>query len=91
MRDHRQPVGEPFVDIVSHILGTIRADVVAEGHPGGHDQMLRAEIHGEQFEKLVKSDAKVASKFLVGILREVGAVTRASSAQIKKILSAARK
>ena len=42
------------------------------------------------FEKLLKSDPKVAAKFLQGILREVGAVTRASSAQIKKILSATR-
>lgn len=42
------------------------------------------------FEKLMKSDSKVAAKFLAGILREVGAVTRASGAQIKKILSATR-
>lgn len=43
-----------------------------------------------EFEKLMKSDAKVAAKFLQGILREVGAVARASSAQIKKLLAAKR-
>lgn len=42
------------------------------------------------FEKLIKSNPKVAAKFLLGVLREVGAVARASSAQIKKILAAKR-
>ncbi len=42
------------------------------------------------FEKLLKSDPKVAAKFLQGILREVGAVARAGAAQIKKILAQAK-
>jgi CRP-like cAMP-binding protein len=47
-------------------------------------------IARDDFEKLLKSDPKVAAKFLQGILKEVGAVARASGAQIKKILSATR-
>ncbi|HVO30366.1 MAG TPA: cyclic nucleotide-binding domain-containing protein [bacterium] len=42
------------------------------------------------FEKLLKSNPRVAAKFLQGILREIGAVARASSAQIKKLLAATR-
>ena len=43
-----------------------------------------------EFEKLLKAHPKVAAKFLAGILREIGAVARASSVQIKKILAAKR-
>ena len=44
-----------------------------------------------EFEKLVKAHPKVAAKFLMGILREIGNVARASSVQIKKILAAVPK
>jgi len=47
-------------------------------------------IQRAEFEKLLKSDPKVAAKFLQGILREVGAVARAGAAQIKKILAQAK-
>ena len=47
-------------------------------------------ISKADFEKLMKSDPKVAAKFLSGILREVGAVARAGAAQIKKILAHAK-
>lgn len=43
------------------------------------------------FEKLLLSDPSVAAKFLRGILREVGAVARASGVQIKKILASTRR
>lgn len=44
-------------------------------------------ITRDDFEKLLKSDPKVAARFLQGILREVGTVARAGAAQIKKILA----
>ena len=62
---------------------------LVSAHAGAEGARVLVISRGD-FEKLLKSDPKVAAKFLSGILREVGAVTRASSAQIKKILSAAR-
>lgn len=57
---------------------------------GGAEGARVLVIGRSDFEKLMKSDPKVAAKFLAGILREVGAVTRASGAQIKKLISATR-
>ena len=44
-------------------------------------------ITRDDFEKLLKSEPKVAARFLQGILREVGTVARAGAVQIKKILA----
>ena len=53
MRCHRQPVGEPLVDLVGYVLGPVGADLVAEGDLGAHDEVFRPEVHGAQVEKLV--------------------------------------
>jgi hypothetical protein len=53
VRDHRQPGGEPRVDLVGDVLGPVGADLIAEGHLRGHDETFRPEVHGAQVEKLV--------------------------------------
>ena len=55
MRCHRQPVGEPLVDLVGYVLGPVGADLVAERHPGGDDEMVRPEMHGAQIQKCVNA------------------------------------
>ena len=55
VRDKRKPVGEPPVDAVGDILGPVGADLVAERHPGGDDEMVRPEMHGAQIEKCVNA------------------------------------
>jgi hypothetical protein len=51
VRDQRQPAGEPPVDVVGDVLGPVGADLVAERHPGSHNEMIRPEMHGAQVEK----------------------------------------
>jgi hypothetical protein len=51
VRDQRPPVGEPPVG--GDVLGPVGADLVAERHPGGHDQMIRPDVHGAQVEQRV--------------------------------------
>jgi hypothetical protein len=55
MRDQRQPIGEPPVDVVGDVLGPVGADLVAERDPGGHDEMIRPDVHGAQVEKRVNA------------------------------------
>ena len=63
---------------------------VVSAHAGPQGARVLSIRRGD-FEKLLRSDAKVAAKFLSGILREVGAVARAGAVQIKKILAASAK
>lgn len=39
--------------MVGHVFGPIGADVVAEGHARGNDEMIRSEVHRAQVEKRV--------------------------------------
>jgi CRP/FNR family cyclic AMP-dependent transcriptional regulator len=61
--------------------------VSANAGPNGARVLVIARA---DFDTLMASDAKVAAKFLQGILREVGVVARKSSTQIKKLLSVTR-
>jgi len=51
--DDRKPVGQPPVDVVGDVLGPVGADVVAEPHPRGDDEVLRSEVHGAQVDERV--------------------------------------
>jgi hypothetical protein len=53
VRDQWQPVSQPPVDVVGDVLGPVGADLVAERHPGGHDEMIRPEVHGAQVHERV--------------------------------------
>ena len=53
MRDLREPLREPPVNAIGEVLGLVGADIVAEGHPCGDDQVIRAQVHGAQVEQRV--------------------------------------
>lgn len=76
------PEGKSFGEL--SLVGEGPRMVSANAGPQGARVLV---ITRPDFEKLMKSDPKVAAKFLKGILREVGVVARAGAAQIKKILA----
>ena len=51
MRDEREPLDEPPVDLVGDVLGPVGADLVVERHLGGNDEMVRPEVHGAQIQQ----------------------------------------
>jgi hypothetical protein len=82
VRDEREPLDEPPVDLVGDVLGPVGADLVVERHLGGNDDMVRPEVHGAQ----VKEGGNSRRVFDLGpdqlqILRPGGAPDAASSDQ----------
>jgi hypothetical protein len=44
VRDLREPLREPLVDVIGQVLGLAGADIVAEGHACGDDQAVRPSL-----------------------------------------------
>jgi len=55
VRDERKPVAQAPVDVVGDVLGPVGADLVAERHPRGHDEVLGPNVHGAQVEQRVNA------------------------------------
>ena len=55
VRDDGKPLGEPPVDVVGEILRLVGADVIAQGHPGGDDEVVWPEVHREQVEQVASA------------------------------------
>jgi hypothetical protein len=53
MHRDREPLRQPAVDVVGDVFGLIGADAVAERHPGGDHQLVRAHAHGAQVQQRV--------------------------------------
>lgn len=51
MRYYRQPLGEPAADPVRQHFRVVGGDVAAEGKPGADDQVVRAQVHGQQLDE----------------------------------------